>query len=494
MSTTTRIDTSEIGRTPPPLVDRGRLARDLEREVRGDVRFDDGARGAFANDASIYRQVPLGVVAPRDADDVAAVLAVCRRYHAPVVSRGGGTGLAGQSVNAAVMLDFAKYMHRVLEIDAEARTARIQPGLITDHLRFAAREHGLTFAVDPATHDRNTLGGMIGNNSCGTHSVYAGKTVDNVVSLDVITYDGTRMTLGPTSDEEFERVVAAGGRPAEIYRRLRDLRDRYGDLVRERYPDIPRRVSGYNLDSLLPEHGFDLAKALVGTESTCVTVLEATVRLHVDPPHHALLVVGYPDVVTAAEHVRDFTDSTKTHHEQLLALEAFDGAVAANLRMRGMHPPGMDEVPEGDAWLLAEYGAETQDEADAAARTFGERVRAPGTTKVFTEPGPQGEVWEVRRSAIEYSRLPGVHAGLAGWEDAAVAPEQLGGYLREYLELADRHGYRPTVFGHFRPGLHAQSPGPEARHRGRRREFRCVPRRGRGSGGEVRRGAVRRAR
>jgi FAD/FMN-containing dehydrogenase/Fe-S oxidoreductase len=439
-------------RTPSPLLDRGRLARDLGHEVRGDVRFDDGARGAFANDASIYRQVPVGVVQPRDADDVAAALAVCRRYGAPIVCRGGGTGLAGQSVNAAVVLDFAKHMHRVLEIDPEARTARVQPGVITDHLREAAAAHGLTFGVDPATHDRNTLGGMIGNNSCGTHSVYAGKTVDNVLALEVITYDGTRLTLGPTDEEEFERVVAAGGRPAAIYTGLRDLRNRYADLVRERYPDIPRRVSGFNLDSLLPEQGFDLARAVVGSESTCVVVLEATVRLHREPPAHALVVVGYPDVVTAGEHVVDFVDATDTHADELIALEAFDDAVAANLRRRGMHPPGLDEVPEGDAWLLAEYGAETQEAADAAAQDFADRVRPPGVATVFTDPTQQAQVWEVRRSAIEFSRIPGEHAGLAGWEDAAVAPRDLGAYLRDYLELTGQHGYRATVFGHFGQG------------------------------------------
>ncbi len=284
-------------------VNRGRLARELVSAVEGEARFDDGSRALYANDASIYRQVPLGVVLPRHADDVVAALEVCRRHGVPIVARGCGTGLAGQSVNAGVMFDFSKYMHRLLDLDPKARTARVQPGLICDDLRAAAGEHGLTFAVDPATHDRCTLGGMIGNNSCGTHSVMGGKTVDNVLSMDVITYDGTRMTVGATDDEQYARVLATGGRPAEIYQRLRELRDRHAELIRSRFPDVPRRVSGYNLDDLLPEKGFNLARALVGTECTCVLVLEATVRLLPDPPHHTLLVVGFPDAATAADHV-----------------------------------------------------------------------------------------------------------------------------------------------------------------------------------------------
>jgi FAD/FMN-containing dehydrogenase len=197
---------------PARVVGRGRLAVDLARVVRGEVRFDRGSQALYANDASVFRQVPIGVVIPRDATDVLAALEVCREHDVPVLARGCGTGLAGQSVNAAVIFDFSKYMHRVVSLDAGERTARVQPGVICDQLRAAAGAHGLTFAVDPATHDRCTLGGMIGNNSCGTHSVMGGKTVDNVIELDVVTYDGTRLTVGPTSPEQYERIVAGGGR------------------------------------------------------------------------------------------------------------------------------------------------------------------------------------------------------------------------------------------------------------------------------------------
>src|SRR5579884_4205416 len=232
-------------------IDARALAHELSTEVRGEVRFSAGSRALYANDASVHRQVPLGVVIPRDASDVIAAVSVCRRHGAPIGARGCGTGLAGQTVNEAVIFDFSKYMNQILEIDHERRFARVQPGLVLDRLRDAAEEHQLTFGPDPATHSRCTLGGMIGNNSCGTHSIIAGVTGDNIESLDVLLYDGTRMTLpSSVSEEQLERTISEGGRVGEIYAGLRDLRDRYGELVRERFPKIPRRISGYNLDRL----------------------------------------------------------------------------------------------------------------------------------------------------------------------------------------------------------------------------------------------------
>src|SRR5215469_846037 len=256
----------------------------LRARIEGEVRFDNSSRALYATDGSSYRQVPISVVIPRHAEDVIATLAACREYGAPVLSRGGGTSLAGQCCNTAVVLDFTKYMANILEIDPVRKLARVQPGVILDHLRAAAEKHPLTFAPDPATHDRCTLGGMIGNNSCGVHSVMAGKTDDNIEALEILTYDGLRMKVGATSPGEFESIIAAGGRRGEIYGALKSLADRYGDLVRLRYPNIPRRVSGYNLNFLLPENGFHVARALVGTEGTCVTVLEATCRLVESPP------------------------------------------------------------------------------------------------------------------------------------------------------------------------------------------------------------------
>ena len=273
-------------------VDAAGLEAELRRTVRGEVRFDTGTRAMYATDASNYRQVPIGLVIPRDADDVERALAACRTFGAPVLSRGGGTSLAGEACNAAVVMDFSKYMNRIIEIDWEAKTARVQPGCVNDDLRSTAEERHLTFGPDPATHDRNTFGGMIGNNSCGMHAQMAGKTEENVEELDIVTYDGLRMRVGRTSDEDLESIIEAGGRKGQIYADLKALRDKYADQIRARFPDIPRRVSGFPLNELLPENGFNVARALVGTESTCVTVVEATVRLVPSPAHRVLLLLG----------------------------------------------------------------------------------------------------------------------------------------------------------------------------------------------------------
>src|SRR5579884_1673262 len=251
-----------------------KLAGALRSSIKGEVRFTDGDRALYAYDGSIYRQVPIGVVVPKDEADVEAALAVCREYDVPILGRGCGTSLAGQCCNAAVVFDFSKHMHGIVE-------------------------------PDPQTHDHCTLGGMIGNNSCGTHSLTSGKTVDNTERLEILTYDGLRLSVGATGEAELEEIIREGGRRGEIYARLKALRDRYGELVRTSFPKIPRRVSGYNLDALLPENGFDVAKALVGTESTCVLVLEGTMRLVRNPPKHTIVVIGFPDIPSSGDIVTD---------------------------------------------------------------------------------------------------------------------------------------------------------------------------------------------
>jgi FAD/FMN-containing dehydrogenase len=229
------------------------LEATLRKAVSGDVRFDRGARAAWSTDASNFRQVPLGVVLPRHVDDVVAAVAVCRQHGAAITLRGGGTSLAGQATNSGVIIDTSKYLNEVSDLDPAQLTARVQPGVVLDSLQHQAGPHGLTFGPDPATHDRCTLGGMIGNNSCGMHSVIGGRTSDNVESLDVLLYDGTRMTVGATTTGQLDAIIAAGGRQGQIYRALRALRDRHAAQVRQRFPPIPRRVSGYNLDELLSE-------------------------------------------------------------------------------------------------------------------------------------------------------------------------------------------------------------------------------------------------
>ena len=428
-------------------VDAMALADALRRHVRGEVRFDDGSRALYAVDGSSYRQVPIGVVVPRDVDDVIAAISLSREYGAPILCRGGGTSLAGQCCNVAVVLDFSKYMAEIIEIDPERRLARVQPGVILDHLRNAAEKHHLTFAPDPATHDRCTLGGMIGNNSCGVHSVMAGKTDDNVEELEIFTYDGMRMKAGETSDAELGKIIREGGRRGEIYAGLKMLRDKYSDLVRQRYPNIPRRVSGYNLNYLLPENGFHVARALVGSEGTCVTVLEATCRLVESPPARVLLLIAYPDVYQCADRVPEIMA------HKPIGLEGIDELLVEFTRRKGLSAEGLALLPPGGGWLFAEFGANTAQEAEAQARGLMETLASnprPPQMRLFTDNEQAKQVWEVRESALgATSHVPGEPLGWEGWEDAAVAPDKLGNYLRDLRKLMSGYGYRSALYGHF---------------------------------------------
>src|SRR6476620_564864 len=423
------------------------LERALKREVRGEVRFDPGSRALYATDGSNYRQIPIGLVIPRDADDVVAALTVCRRYGAPVLPRGAGTSLAGQCCNVAVVLDFTKYMNRILEIDPVQRIARVQPGVVLDTLRNAAEVHRLTFGPDPSTHSRCTLGGMIGNNSCGTHSLLAGKTVDNVEELDILLYDGTRLTVGVTEAAAIDAVIRGGGRRGEIYSRLRDIRDRYADRVRERFPRIPRRVSGYNLDELLPENGFHVARALVGSEGTCAIVLEAKLKLITSPQHRSLIGLGYSDAFAAADHVPEILEFRP------IGLEGFEGSMIDGLRRKGA--PHLDLVPDGRGYLLVEFGFDTAEEASQAAARFVEWVRQipDGPSLRSYSPSEARAMWRIREAGPRAAATaPGAPLEWEGWDDAAVAPEKLGAYLRDLRSLLDEYQYRTAFYGHFGHG------------------------------------------
>src|SRR6185312_6070158 len=288
---------------PAADVDVAKLHAALDERVDGEVRFDPGTLGAYAQDASNYRQVPIGVVVPRTVDAAAEAVSVCREARAPVLSRGGGTSLAGQCVNAAVVIDWTKYCHHLVSFDKEARTAVVQPGMALDKVNDALAPHGLMVGPKPSTHVSCTIGGMIGNNSCGSTAQAYGKMADSVKRLEILCYGGLRTWVGRTSDEEFEQIIAAGGDKAELYHRLAGIRDRYLGQIRIGYPDIPRRVSGYNLDHLLPEKGFHVARAVVGSESTLVTVLHAELDLVEIPRCRSLVVLGYPDITKAADAV-----------------------------------------------------------------------------------------------------------------------------------------------------------------------------------------------
>ena len=426
------------------------LEQHLRRRIAGEVRFDAGSRALYAADGSNYRQVPIGVVIPRNIDDALATLAVCREHGAPVLSRGGGTSLAGQCCNVAVVVDFSKYMRNVLHIDVAARRARVQPGAILDDLRKKAEEHQLTFAPDPATHNHCTLGGMIGNNSCGVHSVMAGKTDDNVISLDIVTYDGERMTVGSTEEKDLPAIIGAGGKRGEIYSRLKLLRDKYAELIRQRYPRIPRRVSGYNLDFLLPERGFDVAKALVGSEGTCVMVLEAELRLVPSPPKRSLLVLGYQDVYSAADHVMEVMEARP------IGLEGIDEKLVQFIQIKGAHAADLNLLPEGGGWLMVEFGGDSKKEADEKARQLMAKLklklRSP-SMKLYDNPQQEERLWQIRESGLGATAfVPGQPVTWEGWEDSAVPPERLGDYLRDLRKLFDEFHYGCSLYGHFGQG------------------------------------------
>ena len=431
-------------------VDARTLARELAGAVSGEVRFGRGSRALYANDASSYRQVPLGVVVPRRADDVVATVALCREFGAPVFARGAGTGLAGQTVNEAVLIDFSKYMRELVSLDPEAKVARVQPGLVLDRLRERAEEHELTFGPDPATHSRCTLGGMLGNNSCGVHSILAGVTADNVESLDVLLYDGTRLRVS-RGDEAIQGPGGAG-----LTRELRELADRWGDRVRAGFPKIPRRISGYNLDRLLPENGFDVAAALVGTECTCCFVLEADLTLIPSPQHRSLVLLGYDAPWSAADHVPEVMEFDP------IGLETFDRRLLDNELKKGFrrHP---ELLPGGDAWLLCEFGADSKEEADAKAERLVAAMKRKTDKdyldlKLYEDEDEVKQVWEIREGGVGHSKVPGEHPGWPSWEDAAVSPDRCGDYLRDFDRLVRDHGLEVSCyFGHVGHGcLHTR--------------------------------------
>jgi len=427
------------------------LERELQANIKGEVRFDGGSRGAYSMDASNYRQIPIGIVIPQDEADVVAAVTVCRKFGAPILSRGGGTSLAGQGCNVAVVLDFSKYLNRVVELNPEQKFARIQPGLVLDNLRDAAEKHGLTFAPDPSTHNRCTLGGMIGNNSSGTHSLMGGKVQENVEEMRILLYDGTILTVGPTPAFELSQILKENDRRGRIYSELVRLRDQYGDLVRQRFAQIPRRVSGYNFDELLPGTEFNVARALVGSEGTCVIVLEAKVRLVHSPRYKSLVCLGFKDVFVAADLVPEILGFKP------IALEGFEGDVLAVMRQKNLQPENIALLPPGNGYLLAEFGGDTVAEADAAADKLVGWLRErpdPPVIKVVRDPGEVKRIWKVREASNGGTTvIPGQHSIThEGWEDAAVHPRVLGPYLRDYKSLLAKYGYKGWYYGHFGEG------------------------------------------
>ena len=384
----------------------------LKATLRGEVHFDMGFRAMYAADSSNYRQLPIGVILPRDAGDVEAAMEACRGTGAAVLARGAGTSLAGQCANVAVVFDFSKYLNRLNAIDPEKKLAVVEPGIVLDRVREAAEVHQLTYAPDPATHARCTLGGMIGNNSCGVHGLLGGKVSDNVESLDILLYDGTRMRVGRTSDAELDALIRSGGRVGQIYSGLARLRDRYAGLVREKFPRIPRRVSGYNLDELLPENGFHVARALVGSEGTCVTVLSATLNLRASPPHRVLTALAFPDAFLAADAVPQVLE------HKPIGLEGFDSLLLDFMRRKELAVSDVALLPPGGGFLLVEMGAWDAEEAQTMAQRLVEasqgwpvRPRA----RVYNA-NEAARVWFVRENSLGATVfVPGEPEGWEGW-------------------------------------------------------------------------------
>ncbi|NGO11899.1 FAD-binding oxidoreductase [Streptomyces sp. HC44] len=450
-----------ISRAPAPRIEPAALAAALRERVDGEVRFDAGSRATYATDASNFRQTPIGVVVPRTPEAGAEAVAVAREHGAPVLSRGGGTSLAGQCTNTAVVLDWSKYCNRVESVDVDARTCVVQPGIVLDELNRQLAGSGLRYGPEPATHANCTIGGMIGNNACGATAQQHGKVVDNIARLEVLLYDGTRFWCGETSDEEFAEIERNGDLRAALYRRLRALRDTYADEIRRRYPDIPRRVSGYNLDSLLPEHGFDVAGLLVGSESTLATVLRAELELVPVTKERTLVVLGFRSVDKAADAVPEILP------HQPMALEGVDSRLIRDEQLKHLNPKAIAQLPAGRAFLMVQFGGETLDESDARAHRMLSTLHESehdAEVAFLDDPAREEELWQVREAGLgATAHVPHRPDTFEGWEDSAVPPERLGDYLRRLRGLFEEFGYQsdtgPSLYGHFGHGcVHTRIP------------------------------------
>ncbi|MGP3978043.1 FAD-binding and (Fe-S)-binding domain-containing protein [Streptomyces sp. 8N114] len=414
------------------------------------VETGPGPTGLYAYDASNYRVPPRAVAFPRSADDVCAVLRACRETGVPVTARGGGTSMAGNAVGPGVVLDFSRYMNRILDIDPEARAARVEAGVVLDALRSATASHGLTFGPDPSSHSRCTLGGMIGNDACGNRSVRHGRTSSHIESLELVTADGVRVVADRTGlhaadpdDSEALQYVA------RLEADVRRLIDAGLAPIRTELGRIPRQVSGYQLHHLLPEHGFDMARALVGTEGTVAVVTAATVRLVPTAPASALLTLGYDDVVDAAEDVPEILGWNPT------AVEGMDEAIVATMRAR-RGPDSVTGLPEGRAWLYVELDGDDEATVNSRAAELLDVLKAHGRMtggRVVESAAERRSLWRVREDGAGLAaRLVDGGESWPGWEDAAVAPEDLAAYLRDFRKLLARHSLTGVLYGHFGAG------------------------------------------
>lgn len=429
----------------------------LQGSLSGDLDFSSVGVAMYTSDASNYRQVPLGIVYPAHAQDIKTTAALCHANGYPLLMRGGGTSQNGQCVNNAIIIDCSRFMNRVLEINVDQQWALVEPGIVCDTLKAAAEKHHLTFGPDPATHSRCTLGGMIGNNSCGPHSMLAGKTVENVLEIEILTSDGHSFWVGPTSNDQMQEILSQGGRKAEIYTQLNELVTEYADEIRNKFPNIKRRVSGYNLDQLLPENNFNLARALVGTEGTCVSILQARVRLIENPAHVRLVVLGFDDIFLAGDAVKSIMPFAP------IAMEGLDWNIVGGLNDRNLQQAEVALLPEGRAWLLVELAAATEAGVNTLVSDFIQAMENDALVNSVLKVDNNEDVtalWTIREQGASATALalnPEDPDPIVGWEDTAVDPMQLGNYLRELYALVDRYEYQTSLYGHFGDGcIHAR--------------------------------------
>jgi FAD/FMN-containing dehydrogenase/Fe-S oxidoreductase len=424
--------------------DGGDLVAALRREGVHDVDGSSLTRALYSSDASLYRVVPQVVVRPRHPDEIAAVLDVARGSGVPVTMRGAGTSIAGNAVGTGIVVDTVKHLNRVRSVDPDARTAEVDPGAVHATLQRAAMPHGLRFGPDPSTHTRCTIGGMIGNNACGSRALGYGRTVDNVVGLDVLTASGERLRLGeaaPSSRLVDDLTTLVGGHLA---------------TVRTELGRFTRQVSGYSLEHLLPERGRDVARFLVGSEGTLGVVLGATVRLVEDAPHRALAVLGYPTMFDAADAVPSLL------HHPLVACEGLDARIVDVVRGRGAVP----ELPRGAGWLFAEVTGRSAEEARSAAAAVAADAGALDV-RLVTEPGEMAALWRIREDGAGLAARSLDRPAQSGWEDAAVPPDRLGDYLRGFDALLKDAGYDGVPYGHFGDGcVHVRIDFPLREPRG----------------------------
>jgi FAD/FMN-containing dehydrogenase/Fe-S oxidoreductase len=413
--------------------------RDLTAALRaaGVAETDSSTlgRAEYSSDASLYRVPPTVVAYPRDVDEVAGCLRVARELGVPITSRGSGTSIAGNAVGTGMVLDFRRHFRASPVIDPEARTATVAPGVVEDDLQRAAAAYGLRFGPDPSTHNRATIGGMIGNNACGSRALKYGRTADNVLSLDVLTAGGERLALAREQLPETSPVHAA----------LHEIAAANLAVLRTELGRFTRQVSGYSLEHLLPERGFDVAKAFVGTEGSCGLLTSATLRLLSAPAETVLVVLGYPDMPAAADAV-----PTLLGHDPV-AMEGIDARIVDVVRHR-RGAAKVPELPRGQGWLFVELGGEDACELGAAARALAADAQA-SDHRIVADADQARALWRIREDGAGLSgrSLEG-HPAHSGWEDAAVPPARLGGYLREFEALLGNYGLATMPYGHFGDG------------------------------------------